>query len=271
VKCRCVKAAKLHEELSLLGRKLSTAEQMFERVGMVGEDDIQEISRQVHKIALMLRSDVSILIPTSIGRADPMVVEQARWLVQDIESKNCASEAVEGVTSLVVRLLGVDTCQVCHQSQVIQSAAVSDRLQGCIEVDGAGGGGAAQEHDQPAEGEVDMDILNLVAGWCNGYPDQRTKQEPKDAISPELRELGRQFLEKSRKRKQTRPVKITSPITNRKSRKLEPVSTTTNTATEDTNILSLLEKKKKGVKKDGLYKFVLWREALKEEKSKHSE
>ena len=36
------------------------------------------------------------------------------------------------------------------------------------------------------------------------------------------------------------------------------------------NILSLLEKKKKGLKKDGLYKFVLWREALKDEKSKMS-
>ena len=36
------------------------------------------------------------------------------------------------------------------------------------------------------------------------------------------------------------------------------------------NILSLLEKKMKGLKKDGLYKFVLWREALKDEKSKMS-
>ena len=35
-----------------------------------------------------------------------------------------------------------------------------------------------------------------------------------------------------------------------------------------TEILFLLEKKKKLVKKDGLYKFVLWREALREEKNK---
>jgi hypothetical protein len=33
-------------------------------------------------------------------------------------------------------------------------------------------------------------------------------------------------------------------------------------------VLNLLEKKKKQVKKDGLYKFVLWREALRDEKSK---
>jgi hypothetical protein len=35
-------------------------------------------------------------------------------------------------------------------------------------------------------------------------------------------------------------------------------------------VLNLLEKKKKQVKKDGLYKFVLWREALRDEKSKVS-
>ena len=35
-----------------------------------------------------------------------------------------------------------------------------------------------------------------------------------------------------------------------------------------TEILFLLEKKKKLVKKDGLYKFVLWREALRDEKNK---
>ena len=33
-------------------------------------------------------------------------------------------------------------------------------------------------------------------------------------------------------------------------------------------VLFLLEKKKKGPKSDGLYKFVLWREALKNEKNK---
>ena len=89
-----------------------------------------------------------------------------------------------------------------------------------------------------------------------------------------------------RKRKQRNPAKVTSPIFNRKTRRLD------NNEEEDAdqgfgdglddddammaeaenaiNILSLLEKKKKGLKKDGLYKFVLWREALKDEKSKMS-
>ncbi len=89
-----------------------------------------------------------------------------------------------------------------------------------------------------------------------------------------------------RKRKQRNPAKVTSPIFNRKTRRLD------NNEEDDAdqgfgdglddddammaeaenaiNILSLLEKKKKGLKKDGLYKFVLWREALKDEKSKMS-
>jgi hypothetical protein len=33
-------------------------------------------------------------------------------------------------------------------------------------------------------------------------------------------------------------------------------------------VISLLEKKKKLVKKDGLYKFVLWKEGLRDEKTK---
>ncbi len=34
-----------------------------------------------------LRSEVSILIPTTIGGTDPLVAEQARWLVQDFDTR----------------------------------------------------------------------------------------------------------------------------------------------------------------------------------------
>ena len=91
-----------------------------------------------------------------------------------------------------------------------------------------------------------------------------------------------------RKRKQRNPAKVTSPIFNRKTRRLDNNGEEDDTdqgfgddglddedammaeAENAINILSLLEKKKKGLKKDGLYKFVLWREALKDEKSKMS-
>ena len=94
-------------------------------------------------------------------------------------------------------------------------------------------------------------------------------------------EIGRQCLERSRKRKQSRPNKF--PITNvgaaqgqvtknglgspnKKVRKLGDSLAPENR--NPTEILFLLEKKKKLVKKDGLYKFVLWREALRDEKNK---
>jgi len=274
-KCRCCKAEKLQTQLQELGRKLTNAEQIYERVGMVGDDEIQDISDRVQKIAGMLRSEVSILIPTSVGAADPMVVEQARWIVNDIDNKNCASEAVEGVNSLVLKLLGVENCQTCRPTQYEESTTQHFSPGDCSQTTTDGGGGAS--HD------VDMDIYNLVAGWCSGYAEPPT-QEPKqdDPQIAHWKEVGRQMCENSRKRKQPLPVKIPSPIINRKTRKMEQqvvrsktpdtiIPTNTVTPDEDPNILGLLEKRKKGVKKDGLYKFVLWREALRDEKAKASD
>jgi len=259
--CRCSKAAKIHQELTLLAKKLINAEQICERVGMIGEEIIEEISDHVHEIANLLRSEVSILIPTSIGRSDPMVVEQARWLVQSSDSRNCASEAVEGVMGLVIRLLGVENCQNCPCKQVHQPVGhVEDEFH--LPEDGDVGGGG--DEGGGSDVDVDMDILNLVAGLCSGYPTTTSPQHKQQVDPDDLREIGRQTVERSRKRKQALPVRIPSPAINNKSRKVE-------SPTEDPNILTLLEKKKKGVKKDGLYKFVLWREALKDEKSKLSD
>ncbi|XP_023331583.1 uncharacterized protein LOC111703770 isoform X2 [Eurytemora carolleeae] len=257
VKCRCCKAAKIQEELRLLASKLNNAQQICSRVGMIGEDVIDEISLLVQNLATMLRSEVSILIPT-LGRADPMVAEQARWLVQDNETKNCASEAVEGVITLVVRLLGVESCLSCKPSQS----------------DAVGGWGEGVRVEE--EGDVDMDILNLVAGMCSGYPEplvpaQTNKEDEENTRA--LKEKGLQVWEKSRKRKQPRPVRHPSPSSTSKSRKVEPLidSTSSSILQPQPNVVHLLEKKKKGVKKDGLYKFVLWREALRDEKAKNSD
>jgi len=266
VKCRCCKATKIQDQLQLLSRKLTNAQQIYERVGMVGDDEIQDISDKVQKIAIMLRSEISILIPTSVGAADPVVVEQARWLVNDIDNKNCASEAIDGVVSLVLRLLGVDDCRTCHPGQE--------------EVEPYGSPTNSKDYNEGSAppGDVDMDIYNLVAGWCTGYVEPSV-QQPKedDPQTAHWKELGRQMCENSRKRKQPLPVKIPvdSAIVSRKTRKVDVIAnsghasqTTSSSDGEDPNILGLLEKKKKGVKKDGLYKFVLWREALRDEKSK---
>ena len=94
--------------------------------------------------------------------------------------------------------------------------------------------------------------------------------------SQDLQEIGRQVLERSRKRKQSRPNKFQAPILPLNSKNSGSGSPTKKVrkvgdadhGTNPTEILFLLEKKKKLVKKDGLYKFVLWREALREEKNK---
>lgn len=95
-------------------------------------------------------------------------------------------------------------------------------------------------------------------------------------------DVGRQVLERSRKRKQNRPSKFqptplplnSKIVTNNSTglgsptKKVRKVGECGDIERSQTEILFLLEKKKKLVKKDGLYKFVLWREALREEKNK---
>jgi hypothetical protein len=263
VKCRCCKAVRIQEELGALASKLNNAQQICERVGRIGEDAVDEISQLVQNLATMLRSEVSILIPT-LGRADPMVAEQARWLVQDNDPKNCASEAVEGVITLVVRLLGVESCRTCKPNQSSNTIESTWAGEGgpMLEVGGGGNGGGGRD------GDVDMDILNLVAGMCTGYTEPAPTTNTENEKDSGLREIGRQVLEKSRKRKQERPVRHQSPTSISKTRK---VDSCLDPLTAEANVVHLLEKKKKGVKKDGLYKFVLWREALRDEKAKVSD
>ena len=86
-------------------------------------------------------------------------------------------------------------------------------------------------------------------------------------------EMGRQVLEKSRKRKQNRPSKFQpTPLPPNSTglcsptKKIRKVGEGGDSDESQTEIVFLLEKKKKLAKKDGLYKFVLWREALREEK-----
>jgi len=227
-KCRCQKAAKISIEMSDLQRVVGDAELAHERAGMLEEQQVEELNSRVHEMAVMLRSDVSILIPT----VTPSVVQQwrgvnpSRWILQSLNGKHNSSFILDELITVVTRLLGVDTCDSCNHHLIF-----------------------CQEED---ESQNNFQSVN----------------------------------DRSRKRKQRNPAKVTSPIFNRKTRRLD------NNEEEDAdqgfgdglddddammaeaenaiNILSLLEKKKKGLKKDGLYKFVLWREALKDEKSKMS-
>lgn len=254
VNCRCSKAVNINDDLKKLSRKLSDAWQVVERVGVVQGDQLEEINEDIIRIAGLLRAEVSILIPSSVGMAELHVAEQARCLVSDTgDLKTLVTEAVEGVADLVFSLLGVENCQHCNSRDETAS--------------------------QPME-EIDADIMSMVASMCNSGEANTSSDFSSPSNKPISKVTGREVLERSRKRKQNRPSRICNPVTvnianatnnsitgspNKKMRKVGGLGDSPATQTE---ILFLLEKKKKLVKKDGLYKFVLWREALKDEKTK---
>jgi len=232
--CRCQKAAGLCEEVETLGRRLAECKQVVERVGAPPPALVDSLGQHIARLAATLRSEVSILVPSGVGAADPEVAEAARWLLGDGDLGAAMEEVVEGCTTAVSGLLGVEVCS--HHSH--------------------------QHMEEVKKGEEGD------------------------------REVGKQVLEKSRKRKQSRPsrtptlsspwgsgVTLASPVkrvkrvvtalgTSYTSSLPPPSSAGDHGVQEGGQVVSLLEKKKKLVKKDGLYKFVLWREALRDEKTK---
>ena len=142
VNCRCAKAVNINEELKNLSRKLSDAYQVVERVGQVQEGQLEEIRGDIVRIAGLLRSEVSILIPSAIGKADQAVVEQARCVLADGDLRDVVRDAVDGVADLVFSLLGVENCRHCNSRD-------------------------NQNQIQPME-EIDADIMSMVASMCSG-------------------------------------------------------------------------------------------------------
>eukprot|EP00092_Neocalanus_flemingeri_P011582 GFUD01012483.1.p1 GENE.GFUD01012483.1~~GFUD01012483.1.p1 ORF type:complete len:359 (+),score=118.49 GFUD01012483.1:64-1140(+) len=249
VNCRCSKAVKINEELKNLGRKLNDVWQVVERVGQVQAGQMEEISQDMVRIAGLLRSEVSILIPSAIDRAELAVAEQARCLLSDGDMRAVVTDAMDGVAELVFSLLGVENCQHCNNRGDVEG--------------------------QPME-EIDADIMSMVASMCSGGDGMAKSDDLSSSNKPSNKGVGREVLERSRKRKQNRPSRIpnspiafTSSNTGSPIKKMRKVGLNEDSAPASrTEILFLLEKKKKLVKKDGLYKFVLWREALKDEKTK---
>ena len=113
--CRYSKAVNINQELKTVGRGLGDVSKLGERLGAeAAAPHLDSVSQDLVRLAGLLRADVSILIPSSIGRAEPSVAEQAREIVAEAESvSGLVQETVEGVTKLVYSLLGVDTCQHC--------------------------------------------------------------------------------------------------------------------------------------------------------------
>jgi len=265
--CRCEKASRLCEEIQSLGRRVAEAGQLAERVGgQLPPSMLEGLGSDIAKVADTLRSEVSILVPTGVGSAEPEVAEAARWLLSDGDLRSVMSNTAEELATTVSGLLGMDEC-VHHEAP-------------------------------PMEEDIDEDIRSMVASMCGGGGGMSSSNlGVKEATRP--REVGKQVLEKSRKRKQSRPTRDEDyQSKNRGSDGQQPVTTSHNgtslaspvkrlkrvmtslgtsyslpTAPSEAGdqgdkVISLLEKKKKMVKKDGLYKFVLWKEALRDEKTK---
>jgi len=167
------------------------------------------------------------------------------------------NDAMEGVAKLVYDLLGVESCLQCNPQE---QAMVTD---------------------------IDSDIMDMVANMCTGHEQPSDDQEKPTNMgfhekallaSVSISDLGRQTLERSRKRKQkssrygNESKKVVNP--SKKARRL-PVEgvrpfqkNKTGSDADKPEVVSLLESKRKLVKADGLYKFVLWRQALRGEKER---
>ena len=112
--------------------------QTEERLGQVGSLQLEETSQKLGRVAGLLRADVSILIPSSLGRADPSISHQAGNIVSEADCpKLLVEETLEFVVKLIYKLLSVDTCSVCRPG--------SDRM------------------------DIDPDIMNMVAAMCGDY------------------------------------------------------------------------------------------------------
>lgn len=254
VSCRCSKAVRINEELKNLGRSLTDICQVEERLGQLGSPQLEDASQLMAKVSGLLRADVSILIPSHVGRAEPSVSLQAHNIVNEADCPRLVvDETMECVAKLVYKLLSVETCALCRPG--------SDKM------------------------DIDPDIMSMVATMCGDYSNMDDDTDTENR-SPVNNQIGKEILEKSRKRKQNRPQKFQTPLLphtsrsllssynqeslspTKKIRKLEEEEEEDREERNAREVLFLLEKKKKGPKSDGLYKFVLWREALKNEKNK---
>ena len=117
VSCRCNKAVKINEELKSVSKSLIDMCRVSDRLGcesQVSPHQLDTIGHDIVRLADLLRADVSILIPSTVGRAEPSVAEQARNIVTETDCvQSLVGETVECVTKLVFSLMSVHNCQHC--------------------------------------------------------------------------------------------------------------------------------------------------------------
>lgn len=253
-KCQCMKAVRINQDLKELTRTLSDLIQVETRLGVVEVDSLKEVEDSLADIATVLRAEISIQIPSRVGGCAAQLADRVRYVAGDGDAKTVVSDAMDGVAKLVYDLLGVDQCLECNPQE---QAMITD---------------------------IDLDIMDMVANMCTGHQEASENQEQPPAnlgfhekallASVSVVDVGRQTLERSRKRKQksrhgNESKKVANP--SKKARRI-PVEGVRpfqkNSEGDKPEVVTLLESKRKLVKADGLYKFVLWRQALKGEKER---
>lgn len=255
--CKCMKALRINQDLKELSRTLGDLIHVETRLGIVEVESLKKVEDSLADIATLLRAEISIQIPSRVGGCAADLSNRVRYMAGDGDAKTVVNDAMEGVAKLVYDLLGVESCLQCNPQE---QAMVTD---------------------------IDSDIMDMVANMCTGHEQPSDDQEKPTNIgfhekallaSVSISDLGRQTLERSRKRKQkssrygNESKKVVNP--SKKARRL-PVEgvrpfqkNKTGSDADKPEVVSLLESKRKLVKADGLYKFVLWRQALRGEKER---
>merc|ERR1719203_1872242 len=297
-KCPCRKANKIKDNLELISHRLCSllvAEETHESLSdaTAGVNDVTE---EVNSLAEMLRLEVSIQIPESAGRSAPYLAEQAWSLVSQNEADHITfvKDCVSSLNDLIPSLLSVASCYCPSSNETASSNGKIDRDILSMVANMSTGNKVATnfttEHEQHDDDDDDDDIMKLVSGMVQA--EEESSKEDEDILSLvsgmvadidedsgkfeppvdsrqacSIAQIGRQTLERARKRKQKSPMRHRTPPkmspNSRKKARMEAEALITMRdrrpfqENRATNVLRMLESKRKNSKHDGLCQFVL--------------
>ncbi|XP_059089833.1 uncharacterized protein LOC131885716 isoform X2 [Tigriopus californicus] len=270
--CVCPKAKALIADLRALEEHFLDTLSLHDRISDVHyhlvKARITELKQLLMRMHESLRVHISIQI--SIPKRD--FVDRANFLVQSVsDSRRYLNDAFESIIDLIKRLLLVDSClQVngtCLERQSIKDdnmdeddSPLQDRVENFLN------DGRLSLEFLEDEIPSNSDSIDCAHMECDDTEEEEGDEEEEEEEDKENQPSRKRKTEKGpTKEPQISPT--SSPRKKPRGAKLFmslPVSPTED-STKNANLagIVLLEKSRKGPRKDGLYQFVLWREALK--------
>lgn len=286
--CVCGKAKALIEDLRTLEEHFLDTLSLHDRISDVHYHLVKARITELRQLLMRMHDSLRVHISIQISIPKRDFVDRANCLVQSVsDSRRYVNDAFESIIYLINRLLHVDSClQVngtCLESQTNQVEDMDDEEEDnnplhdrvdnfmnedrlCLEL---------------MEDEFSRDSSNCQMMECNEEDEEEEEDEEDNDEENEGEEADDEEDDEedkenqpSRKRKTEKcPAKepqispTSSPRKKPRSAKLfVPLPTSpTEDSIKSANLagIVLLEKSRKGPRKDGLYQFVLWREALK--------